>query len=312
MNNINLLQIPSASKIRSDIRRIVFGKKMFCPRCGSPQVKRSENRYRCRLCRKPFSLTSHTWLKGMKISLRQLWLLLWCWARKIPLDQAASATGLSRPTTRKWYEKFRDNIPQAKLENVRLEGIVQMDEAYRGGKKRGYAIIGAKEQKQGGKQAKIAMTVVPRPSVDRKDALEFITNCIKPNSRLQTDGNMIYRGINNRWPLSHEYERHNHWEFSLTSEIEGLWGELTTFIRRVYHHVTKDKIGAVIREFLARKCCPEWFYGPTDFLAISLTSLPRPKRPEWRGKYQQKFSQSKGRNLSIAIDTNQLSIVPSC
>ncbi len=161
MNNFNLLQIPSASKIRSEVRRVVFGKKLFCPRCGSPQVKRSENRYRCRLCRKPFSLTSPTWLKGMKISHQQLWLLLWCWTRKVPLDQTASAAGLSKSTARKWYEKFRDNLPQEKLEEVRLSGIVQMDEAYRGGKKRGYSIIGAKEQKQAGKQAKMVMAVIP-------------------------------------------------------------------------------------------------------------------------------------------------------
>ncbi len=123
---------------------------------------------------------------------------------------------------------------------------------------------------------------------------------------------MIYRGIDNWWPLTHAYERHNRWEFALTSEIEGLWGELTTFIRRVYHHVTKEKIRAIIGEFLARKCYPEWFEGPAAFLSVSLHALVRPRKPEWRGKYQQKISQSKTSNYSVFINTNHLSFVPSC
>lgn len=311
MTKINLLQIPSASKIQRDIRKFVFGKKVFCPRCGSPQVKRSENRYRCRLCRKPFSLISHTWLKGMKISFQQLWMLLWCWISKVPLDQAAQAADISKLTARNWYEKFRNHVPADKLEDVRLEGIIQMDEAYRGGRKSGYAIIGAKEQKEEGKKAKMTMMVVPKPSVDRRDAMELITGRIKPGSHLQTDGSMIYRGIINWWPLTHEYERHNRFEFTLTSEIEGLWGELTTFIRRLYHHVTRDKIEAVISEFLARKCYPEWFEAPASFLEISLNILTKPTRPEWRGKYQQKISYQKPPNYPVSTMPNHLSTVPS-
>jgi hypothetical protein len=42
--------------------------------------------------------------------------------------------------------------------------------------------------------------------------------------------------------LKHEYEIHKRFEFKLTSEIEGLWGVFRTFVRRMYHHVTRYKL----------------------------------------------------------------------
>jgi len=55
-----LNQIPSEAKIKKHLRKIIFGKNIFCPWCNSRKVYRSENRYRCRKCRKPFNLLSNT------------------------------------------------------------------------------------------------------------------------------------------------------------------------------------------------------------------------------------------------------------
>lgn len=289
MKNNILHQVPSSSQIKREIKKVVFGKRLFCPRCGSPQVKRSESRWRCRLCRRPFSLTSvTTWLKGMKLSLETFWLLLWCFVSKVSIEQAMKLCGVSKPTTRRWYGKFRERLPTDEIDAVTLSGVIQMDEAYRGGKRHGYSIIGAKEEKQPGHKTKLALRVLDRPSVDRQDAVSFLTQHIEPDSKLQTDGSMIYRGIGNWWRVSHEYERHNRWEFALTSEIEGLWGLLTTFIRRMYHHVTRSEIVPVAREFVARMMYPEWFSLPSSYLAVALQPMARPARPEWRGQYQKK------------------------
>ena len=63
-------QIPSEAQIKKHLRNIIFGKNLFCPVCGSRKIYSSESRYRCRKCRKPFSVFSGTWLKDMKLSLR--------------------------------------------------------------------------------------------------------------------------------------------------------------------------------------------------------------------------------------------------
>jgi len=35
-----LHQIPSEAKIKRDLKALLFGKRLFCPRCGSYQVRR--------------------------------------------------------------------------------------------------------------------------------------------------------------------------------------------------------------------------------------------------------------------------------
>lgn len=233
----------------------------------------------------------------MKLSLQTFWLLLWCWINEVSIKQAMKLSGLSKPTIRRWYQKFRLQLPDEKLDNLTLSGIIQMDEAYGGGKAHGYSIIGAKEQCQKNSQknsqrrnrkSKIAFRVIPKPSVDRRDVISFMSQHIEPDSKLRTDGNAIYRGINNWWSLGHEYERHNRWEFALTSEIEGIWRNLTKFIRKVYDHVTQDKIPDILREFVARRIYPKWFEGPNTYLSIGLDSLTRPVPKKWRGKHQKR------------------------
>ena len=313
MSNNILSQVPSISKIKREIKKSLFGEYLFCPKCGSKQIKPVENRYRCLVCRKRFSLTSVTWLKSMKISLETFWLLLWCWINEVSIKQTVKLTGVSKPTIRKWFQKFRDNLPNS--DNITLSGIIQMDEAYRGGKKRGYSIIGAKEEKQNGRKSKLALKVINKPSVDRRDAISFLSQYVEPDSRLQTDASSIYRGITHWWRVSHEYERHNKWEFALTSEIEGVWGNLTKFIRKMYDHVTRDFIEDIVREFAIRKSHPEWFETTYSYVRISFQKIERPRQKEWRGQYQKKrlkINTSKSRNYPINSLPTKLSTVPSC
>lgn len=272
---MNILhQIPTDAKIRRIIKKIVFGQHLFCPYCGSRSIKKYEQRYFCKRCRKKFSLLSVTWLKGMKMPLAVFWLLLWCWTNKTPLDQTKKVTGLSEPTIRTWYDKFRNHLPKDELADMRLEGKIQMDEAYRGAKNSKYAIIGAKQINQDKEEKrKVAFRVIPKNSVDRLDAINFIKDTISPNSNLFTDGASIYKKIGNWWPVTHEYERHNRFEFKITSEIEGLWATFFTFIRRTYHHVKGERVEDYLLEFQARFCHPEWFQSPVDNLRISLSKL---------------------------------------
>ena len=227
----------------------------------------------------------------MKISLDTFWLLLWCWANKVPGDQAQKLCEVSKPTQRAWYEKFRERIPAEPFEDVRLSGIVQMDEAYRGGKKKGYAIVGAKE-KQGKRtrQRNMAFQVIPRPAVNRREACSFLQEHVVPDSQLNTDGAAIYKTIEKWWRVDHWSEIHSRWEFTLTSEIEGLWGVLTTFIRRMYHHVTREMIEEVLREFQARQMYPEWFHSPSDFLSVSLARIPQKTVRKSRDTFSHHFS----------------------
>jgi hypothetical protein len=55
--------------------------------------------------------------------------------------------------------------------------------------------------------------------------------------------------------------------FGITNRIENLWSRLRQFIRKVYHHVWKEHLPRVLREFQARISRPGAFHSPLNFLA---------------------------------------------
>ena len=81
-------QIPSEAQIRKYIRRILFGKNIFCPECKSRRVTTQSGRYRCKDCRIRFTLTSHSWLSNLKLPLQSWWTVLWSWSCAVPVKHS--------------------------------------------------------------------------------------------------------------------------------------------------------------------------------------------------------------------------------
>lgn len=258
-----LKQVPSEAQIKKYLRRIIFGKNVFCPVCRSRSVVRYEQRYRCRKCREKFSLLSHTWLSAMKLSYQKFWLVLWCWTNQVPVKQSTSLCALSEEAIRRWFDRFRNNLPK---ETGILDRVVQLDEAYFKDK----SLIMAKQQGS----RKLAFEVIDQKAIQRHHAAQFLQQYVKPKSKLRTDGAGIYRGIHRWWPIRHQKEIHKRWEFELTSEIEGIFGNLRTFIRRMYHHTTPEKLPEVVSEFCLRFSSPEIFENPLTYLEKTLTLVP--------------------------------------
>ena len=261
----NLRQIPSEAQIKKYLRRILFGKNLFCPECQSRKIFKYEKRYRCQRCRAKFTLISHTWLRGMKLTYQRFWLILWSWTTQIPVKQAMALTELSEEAVRRWYDRFRSNLPDnAEI----LEKIVQLDEAY-------FRKVGLMMAKQQGTR-KVAFEIFFKSAkeIGREEAVTFLQSYVKPKSKLRTDGAGIYRGIHHWWPVRHQTEIHSKWEFEITSEIEGLFGNLRTFIRRMYHHTTAEKLPEIVREFCFRFSSPEIFNSPLIFLQKTLKLVP--------------------------------------
>ena len=236
---------------------------MFCPWCYSRQVYRCEDRYRCRKCRRSFSLLSGTWMSGMKLSLRTFWALLWCWTQKVPVLQTMKLCHVSEEAVRRWFSQFRLNLPQ--IEPI-LRDIVQMDEAYF----KSLSLIMAKQQGS----RKIAHQIIFNNSVNKGEAAHFLFQYVRPNTKLHTDGAGIYTNINKLWPVKHKKDIHSKWEFEHTSEIEGMFGVLRTFIRRMYHHATPKYLPEIVGEFCLRFSHPEIFDSPLSYLKYSIPPVP--------------------------------------
>ncbi len=264
-----ILSVPPESQIKAKVCRILFGgtSAVRCPYCARTGCVRRDSRFQCRRCGQAWSLTSLTWMKGMKLCWRTFWGLLWSYTNKVPIDQSQRLLKISRPTIYRWYALFRRHLPD--LEDVRLEGAVQIDEAYFGGRKNGVSVVGAKQKHT----SKVAAVVIPAPSVQRSDITPFLRQHVVPGSRLATDGALIYRGIGRFWPVEHEYDIHKKGQFVKTSEIEGFWGALRTFIRRMYHHVTVKKLPEMLKEYQHRLMHPEIFESPFVFLQKTLPTV---------------------------------------
>jgi len=258
-----LNQVPSEVKIKKHLRKIIYGSHLFCPRCHSRNIHASENRYRCRKCRKPFSLLSGTWLSSMKLSLRTFWALLWCWTNQIPVLQTQKLCHVSEEATRYWFRQFRLHLPDIM---PILNGKVQMDEAY-------FKSLSLLMAKQVGTK-KIAHQIIFKSSVNKGEAANFLFQHIEPKSQLQTDGSGIYKHINQWWQVKHKVDIHKKFEFGLTSEIEGMFGNLRVFITRMYHHVTKKHLPELVAEFAVRFSHPEIFNSPYDYLMETLKPVP--------------------------------------
>ncbi len=258
-----LNQIPSEAQIRQQLRKIIFGRNMACPWCHSRKVKASENRYWCSKCRKHFSLLSGTWLSGMKLNLRTFYALVWCWTQKIPVLQTQKLCHVGEEATRYWFREFRLHLPD--LQPI-LNGKVQMDEAY-------FHSLSLLLAKQVGTK-KLAHQMIFKNSVNKTEATQFIFQSIQPNSKLQTDGSGVYKGIEQWWQVKHKVDIHRKFQFGLTSEIEGMFGNLRTFIRRMYHHATPQYLPEYVSEFCLRFSSPEMFSSPNDYLAVSLKPVP--------------------------------------
>ncbi len=258
-----LNQIPTDTQIKKQLRKIIFGSNLFCPRCRSQHVCRSEQRYRCLKCRKPFSLLSGTWLSNMKLSLRTFWALLWCCCNQVPVKQTTKLCHLSEVSIYHWFRQFRLHLPY--FEPI-LQGTIQMDEAY-------FKNLSLLLAKQVGSN-KLAHQIIFKNSVDKSEATKFLYQYIQPKSKLQTDGSSIYRNINHWWQVKHRVDIHKKFEFGLTSEIEGMFGNLRTFIRRMYHHTTPQYLTEYVSEFCLRFSLPEIFISPNDYLAKTLKPVP--------------------------------------
>jgi hypothetical protein len=201
----------------------------------------------------------------MKISYQKFWLILWCWSTQIPVKQAQVLCEQSEEAVRRWYDKFRCNLP--KNQEI-LEKIIQLDEAY-------FKKLGLMMGKQQGTR-KLAYEIFRKSpqEINKRDAAYFLQSYVKPKSKLRTDGASIYKGIHEWWPVRHENEIHSKWQFEITSEIEGIFGNLKTFIRRMYHHTTAEKLPEIVSEFCFRFSSPEIFNNPLYYLQKTLTLVP--------------------------------------
>lgn len=268
----NIPNIPSNKKCWMIINRLVFGDNVCCPKCQAMLQEKYTRRYLwCRECRKKYRATSYRggWLFGMKLSPRQLFILLWCWQQRKSLESTLLKAEVSHPTAARWFTRFRDNVPDT---TPLLEGLVQADESYFGkqkSKQPTHIVTGAIEP--GGGKLALRITGDHITGRSQKVIERFIIDTVKPGSLVVTDKWYAYNDL----PfLGYEHESHNHskGDYSNTNGAERIWSIAKRHMRKLYgQRILTHQLEDLCREWMARTNKPELFTDPFTFLRFTLS-----------------------------------------
>lgn len=270
---------PTEADCLAHLARVRWGDKPLCPYCGAERValhseKSQRDRYQCQRCSRSFSATVGTIFHKSHIDLQKWFLLiaLMMAAKKgLSSAQAARDLELRQPTAWSMMHRVRAALDE---QGPMLAGIVEMDEAYVGGKRRKanrrdddepgsrgptgkVPVIGAVER--GGRvKAKAAVKM----EVTAEELHAFVRRHIEPRgTMLTTDEHAGYNGLNRfiahrRINHSREYLRRDLFSSQFgpihTNTIEGVWAILKRAVMGQFHHVSRKYLPLYLNEIAFR------------------------------------------------------------
>lgn len=267
----------SERTIKAHLRKIIFGSRTRCLRCNNTHLKwnERESRYWCNQCRRHFSLISDTWLRGMKISLKELWVILTCWLSELPVKQVSELSSLSQKAIRRWYRLFREHTPE--IIN-HFSGEVEIDETYFGVRHKGrkgthwklnkIPVIGIYSRNSG----LIETRELKEATLDY--IIPFIKDRLNPKQvHIFSDKYRPY------WPLPSLGYRHtmvDHYahQYKETNRIEGCFSVFKRKLRRIYWSVSKRYFRLYLCEITYRFNTRNNPDTPLEYLQKSLPSAP--------------------------------------
>ena len=175
-----------------------------CPKCGHPEGwETADSLIICQMCSHKTSLTSGTIFHQTHKPLMYWFRAIWYVTNQ---KNGVSALGLQRAlglgsyhTSWTWLHKLRSAMVDP--DRDRLKGVVEVDEAYYGGEKKGKRGRGAEGKElvfvavedNGGKPGRVRLVHVEDASY--KSLSSAIEQTVEPGSTIRSDGWQSYRSI---------------------------------------------------------------------------------------------------------------------
>lgn len=267
ISTFQLFQLfPDAESARLYLESRLWPNGARCPICASGEriTARKDGYYRCNSCSEDFTVRTGTIFERSHVPLNK-WLYamyLLVTARKgISSIQLSKEIGITQKSA--WFVLHRlreacgDDLTQ-------LQGIVEIDETYIGGKEgakhegkklkagRGAvgkaAVLGMRER--GGKTFAAPVSDVNMDTVHRA-----IHARVAVGSTLHTDEATAYNGIGGLF-FRHDAINHSAGEYRrgdvTTNSIESVWAVLKRGVHGVYHHTSRKHLGRYVNEFAFR------------------------------------------------------------
>lgn len=272
MENINLVTIaqkfPDETKARELLEKLRWPDGPVCPHCGVEEAhykleaKKGSKRpvrdgvYKCKDCRKQFTVTVGTIFHRSHIPLNK-WLMaiyLMCASKKgMSAHQLHRMLGITYKSAWFMAHRIREAMKEEPLLS-KLNGTVEADETYIGGKGKGTRGRGAKKKtpvfslvERGGD---VRSKVVGR--VTAANLKGILRGNVEQASTVMTDDFSSYKGLDREF-VRHEIINHGIKEYVRgdvhTNTAEGYFSLLKRGINGVYHHVAKHHLQRYLNEF---------------------------------------------------------------
>lgn len=263
MKKSNLTSL-TEEEARSYIEALVWPNGATCSHCSSKGVTLLQGKstrpglYKCRDCRKQFTVTTGTVFEKSKIPLSK-WVqgfTLMCASKKgISSSQLHRMLGVTYKCAWHMTHRIRLAMTQLRREEKSLKGDIEADETYIGGRKRGG------KRGRGTEKMKV-LTLVQRDGeaiskqiemVDARTLHKAIKENVHKDSRILTDEWGGYRGIGKHFSGGHETVNHRSKEYArgdiYSNTAESYFALLKRGVNGTFHHLSKTHLNRYCHEF---------------------------------------------------------------